>query len=161
MKMEDELKIEQLRQAVDKMDIAQVTAYYRKVQERRKQIDERLDVAKAMQKVLETRMENYLLETNQDGTITPNGTIKRVLKDTFYVEDKPAFRDWAIQQGREELMTISVTQKAMNAYHDEMYQNHLKAQAEAEKKGETLPPFVFTMPSGITKKQEYKLSITK
>ena len=71
------------------------------------------------------------------------------------------FRNWAVENGLEELMSISVTQKAMNAYVDDQYQDYLKAQVEAEKRGEVLPPFEVKLPDGINTKSEFKLSITK
>lgn len=161
MKVENELKVQQFANDIATKNAEEVMVEYRKLEAVKKEIGEKADLVKALLDEAEQRLSNFLLETNQEGTITSLGSVRRVVKETFYVEDKPAFRDWAVATGNEELMTISVTQKAMKEFADDAYQNYLKEKAEIEKDGGTLPPFEFQMPTGLNKKQEYKLSITK
>lgn len=161
MKIENEVKVQQFKEEIAGMTAEDVMVRYRQVEATKKEIKERAEFADALLDAMESRLNDFLLETKQEGTITSNGSVQRVVKETFYVEDKPAFRDWATSTGNESLMSISVTQKAMKEFMDSQYQEHLKQKAEAEKQGVTLPPFEFQMPTGLNKKQEYKLSITK
>lgn len=74
------------------------------------------------------------------------------------MSDKVAFRDWAIANKMEELMTISVAQRAIKDFVETQYQEHLRLAAES---GTTTETFVPTLPDGLATKDEFKLSITK
>ena len=161
MKFEHEKQVETFTAGLDGLSITELMEKFRSIEAKKKEIKENLEFAEALLDAVENQMANYLIETQQDGSVTPYGVVKRVKKDTFYVEDKPLFRTWAVEHGLEELMSISVTQKAMNAYVEDQYQNYLKDQVEAEKRGEALPPFEVKLPDGINTKSEFKLSITK
>lgn len=157
MKIELEQKLEAFRTEVNTLSITEVMQKYRDIESRRKQLMEQVDFAKALEDALEQRMANYLIETQQESAGTPFGTAKRVLKETYYVEDKVEFRNWAIENGREELMTISVTQKAIKDFVETQAQEYRERVAE----GEQLPPFEAKLPAGLNTKQEFKISITK
>lgn len=161
MNIENEKKLQAFTAELENLNISDLMERYRTIESRKKAIKEQVEFADALLDAVENQMANYLIATEQDGSVTPFGVVKRVKKDTFYVEDKPLFRDWAMKNGLEELMSISVTQKAMNAYVDDQYQAYLKQQVEAEKEGKTLPPFEVSLPDGINTKSEFKLSITK
>lgn len=161
MKIENEQKVEQFKDEIKNFTAEDCMIRYRSIESKRKEIVEQKEFADALLDALEERLNNFLLETNQSGTITTCGNVKRVVKETYYVEDKPLFREWAVNNGKEELMAISVTQKAIKQFVDDQYQDYLKQQAEAEKTGVVLPPFTVTLPKGLNIKQEFKLSITK
>lgn len=161
MKIENELKVQQFTAEISQMNAEEVMVKYRQIEAAKKEIKEKAEYVDALLDAMEGRLNDFLIETQQEGTITSAGSVKRVVKETFYVEDKPAFRDWATSTGNESLMTISVTQKAMKEFADSQYQDYLKQQAELQAQGVALPPFEFQMPQGLNKKQEYKLSITK
>ena len=161
MKIEHEQQVVAFTAGLPGLTISDLMEKYRTIEAKKKEVKEQLEFAEALLDAIENQMANYLIETQQDGSVTPFGVVKRVKKDTFYVEDKPMFHNWAVENGLEELMSISVTQKAMNAYVDDQYQDYLKAQVEAEKRGEVLPPFEVKLPDGINTKSEFKLSITK
>lgn len=157
MKIELEQKVEAFKVEVETLGITEVMQKYREIEARRKQLSEQVDFAKALEDALEQRMANYLIETQQESAGTPFGVAKRVLKETYYVEDKVAFRNWAIANEREELMSISVTQKAIKDFVETQAREYRERVAE----GEQLPPFEVQLPTGLNTKQEFKISITK
>lgn len=161
MSSENEQKLAAYAERIKTFNAESCMAEYRQMELKRKTIEEQLDLVKAAMGTIETRINDFLLETNQEGTITTMGSVKRTVKSTFYVEDKPAFRDWAMSNGQDALLSISVTQKAMKQFIDDQYQEYLKRQAEAAAGGVTIPPFEVILPLGIATKQEIKLSITK
>lgn len=161
MSSENEQKLAAYAERIKTFNAENCMAEYRQMELKRKQIEEQLDLVKAAMGTIETRLNDFLLETNQEGTITTMGSVKRTVKSTFYVEDKPVFRDWAMSNGQDALLSISVTQKAMKQFIDDQYQEYLKRQAEAAVGGVTIPPFEAVLPQGIATKQEIKLSITK
>lgn len=157
MKIELEQKLQAFRAEVEHLGITDLMSRYREIEARRKAISEQVDFAKALEDVLEQCMANYLITTQQESAGTPSGVVKRVLKETYYVEDKVAFRDWAIANEHEELMSISVTQKAIKDFIETQTREYRERVAD----GEQLPPFQAQLPTGLNTKQEYKISITK
>lgn len=157
MKVEFEQKLQDFKAKAETLSITDLMSKYRDIEARRKQLSEKVEFAKALEEVLEQCMADYLITTKQESAGTPSGVVKRVLKETYYVEDKVAFRDWAIANQREELMSISVTQKAVKDFIDTQAIEYREREAD----GEQLPPFQVQLPTGLNTKQEYKISITK
>lgn len=158
MNTEQETAVKNFADQLKGESVDRLMSMYRKLQVKTKDAKNQIDYLKALSDVVETRLNDYLLDTNQEGAITQYGAVKRVLKQTYYVEDKPAFRDWAIQNGQDALLSISVTQKAMNQFIEDQHTNFLREQASGAVSTATFTP---QLPAGINIKQEFSLSITR
>lgn len=153
-----EEKLNQLRAAVTGLSIDDLMKYYRSIEDNKRQVKQQLETLTAMSDIVETALNDFLLSSNQRGAVTNHGKVERKLKTQYYVSDKVMFRNWAIENGLEELMTISVAQKAINNFIDSQYQEHLSLLAEGKASADVFDP---VLPDGIAKKEEVKLSITK
>lgn len=153
-----EEKLNQLRTAVTGLGIDDLMKYYRSIEDNKRQVKQQLETLTAMSDIVETALNDFLLSSNQRGAVTNHGKVERKLKTQYYVSDKVTFRNWAIENGLEELMTISVAQKAIANFIDSQYQEYLQAFSEGKTSANTFDP---VLPDGIAKKEEFKLSITK
>lgn len=153
-----EEQLAKLRATISGMGIEELMRIYRSTETSKRQVKSQLDTISDMLDIIESEIDDYLIASNQRGAVTDHGKVERKVKSTFYVSDKVAFRDWAIANKMEELMTISVAQRAIKDFVETQYQEHLRLAAES---GTTTETFVPTLPDGLATKDEFKLSITK
>lgn len=153
-----EEQLTKLRATITGMGIEDLMRIYRNIDASKRQAKLRLDTMSDMLDIIESEIDNYLIASNQRGAVTDHGKVERKVKSTFYVSDKVAFRNWAIEHGMEELMTISVAQRAVKDFIETQYQEQLSLAAET---GTQTTEFVPDLPVGLAVKEEFKLSITK
>ena len=78
MKIEHEQQVVAFTAGLPGLTISDLMEKYRTIEAKKKEVKEQLEFAEALLDAIENQMANYLIETQQDGSVTPFGVVKRV-----------------------------------------------------------------------------------
>lgn len=96
--------------------LVELMAKYREINAERKRLDVLVKEYKGHEDNIELAIADKMMEVQQTAATTAYGTVKRTVKTTYVASDKVAFRDWAITNNKEELLSISVASSAIKEF---------------------------------------------